>query len=610
MVAFGSTLLTSLLWLSTLSNPSCATEQIDTDPYFISPPGIWPGDDVRQDSKDVGDLEFTLRHVYHHGTHKYPNLHRYLDVPDDAQLAVADDTGRTSLPNVLRARVVSTDIQRLADRNRSRIDGMLDYALRHGQPVSLPSSAWTVDRIAGPDITNRSTIISLAWMAANAYVEEPFEGDWHDVEGGFNNTDDFGWQNDGLRGHVFATKDNSTVVLGLKGTSPAIFDGPDTTGNDKLNDNLFGSCCCAQGGDYWWKTVCECQTTTFTCNQTCLVQALRQKSHYYQASQDLYHNVTERYPNSNIWLSGHSLGGVLGTLVGLTYGLPVVTFEAYPDAMAANRLGLPTPPGYRIGAHQSRTDVNIHHFGHTADPIFVGQCHGTWSACSIAGYAFEGACHTGKKCTYDTVNDKNWKMGIGYHSIKSVIETVLEAYNETAECTEQLDCTDCYNWKFFESNGTETTTSSVPTSTSTYTRTRTETCKTPGWWGCLDETTTSTTTTSTSTSTTATCKTPGWFGCNDPVTTASSPSPTSAPTITTTVTTTTTTTPPPSSSSCQSRGWFGRCKDPTSTAMPSSTPSPSNLPTARRKHCVSRHWYGLCKEWRWEPELEELKEDL
>lgn len=132
-------------------------------------------------------------------------------------------------------------------------------------------------------------------------------------------------------------------------------------------------------------------TSQYTCNNTCLVKSLREKSHYYWAVRDLYHNVTERYPDSDVWVSGHSLGGVVSSLLGLTYGLPTITFEAFPDALAASRLGLPTPPGYHIGAHQSRPKTGIHHVGHTADPIFMGTCNGALSFCSIAGYAFEGS---------------------------------------------------------------------------------------------------------------------------------------------------------------------------------------------------------------------------
>lgn len=530
-------------------------------------------------------------------------------------------------------------MQRLIDRRQSTIDRILDHAQIHGEAASLPSSAWTIDEIKGPNATDKDTVLAFARMASNAYNSEPWKDDWDDVGGGFNYTEDFGWEADGLRGHIFADTTNSTIVIGLKGTSPAVFDGSDTTGNDKLNDNLFGSCCCGQGGQYLWKQVCDCMTSTYTCNNTCLVKSLREKSRYYWAVRDLYHNVTERYPQSDVWLSGHSLGGVVSSLLGLTYGLPTMTFEAFPDALAASRLGLPTPPGYRIGSHQSRDLTETYHFGHTADPIYMGTCNAASSFCTIAGYAFQGICHTGKTCQYDTVGDLGWRVGIGTHKIKSVIKDVIEKYDTVPVCEADVECQDCFNWKFFESNGTESTTTSKSSSTST--RTRTETCKTPGWWGCQDETTTSapstTTTTSTTTSTTSTCKTPGWFGCKDEVTTtssskamASTPSPAPVPTITTTLSST--------SATCHSPGFFGGCKDMTTTehARPSNTvaetialptsgtctsreyfgfvctdalaqstaaqaypiePSQPHTPIMIPKHCLSRHWYGSCMVW-------------
>jgi len=49
------------------------------------------------------------------------------------------------------------------------------------------------------------------------------------------------------------------------------------------------------------------------------------------------------YPDSNIWMIGHSLGGALAGLLGATFGAPVVTFEAPGDKMAAQRLHLPSP---------------------------------------------------------------------------------------------------------------------------------------------------------------------------------------------------------------------------------------------------------------------------
>ncbi|KAK5169387.1 putative lipase atg15 [Saxophila tyrrhenica] len=509
MLRIGNALLACLLLAVAFSGHAVAARANDRDVNIVLPPGSPPDSGHGGQPKDLGEKVFTLRHIYHHGTHDYPNLHRYVDIPKDAQLYIKADDGETRLPTEkkLRARGMSTNVERMVDRSRGTVEGLLEYAGAYGHAMSLPSSAWTVDEISGPNYTDKSSVITFAKMANNAYTEEPNTGGWEDVKGGFNYTDDFGWEQDGLRGHIFADETNKTIVIGLKGTSMAVFDGAETTGNDKLNDNLFGSCCCAQGGHWTWKQVCDCKGDGFTCNSTCVRQALNKKSHYYWAAKDLYHNVTERYPTADVWFSGHSLGGVVGTLIGLTFGLPVITFEAYPDALAASRLGLPTPPGYRIGAHQARPDTATHHFGHTADPVYMGNCGSAGSLCTIGGYAFESYCHTGMTCTYDTVKDFGWRSSVMNHKITSVIHDVLEKYDTVANCTSNPDCQDCYAWNFFESNGTETTTSAMSTSTSR-TRTRTETCLTPGWFGCLDETTTTTMSTTSTSSSSSSSTTP------------------------------------------------------------------------------------------------------
>ncbi|KAF2190956.1 autophagy related lipase Atg15 [Zopfia rhizophila CBS 207.26] len=539
--------------------------------------------------------EFTLKHIFHHGTYKYPNLHRRLDVPETAPVRMTEDetpSGREPVPP-LRTRSESMNIQRLVDRSRETIDGILDWGRMKGKAVQLAASDWTIDEVPGPNVSDKETILSFARMASDAYILEPHTGDWEDVGSGFNYTEDFGWESDGLRGHIFADTTNSTIVIGLKGTSPAVFDGSETTTNDKINDNLFFSCCCGQGGQYLWRQVCDCQTSAYTCNSTCLVTALRDKNRYYYAARDLYHNVTALYPDADVWMAGHSLGGAVSSFLGLTYGLPVVTFEAVPEAMPASRLGLPTPPGHQIGALQTRKMTGGFHFGHTADPVYMGQCNKASSSCTFGGYAMQSVCHTGFKCVYDTVTDWGWRVGIGTHKIVSVIKDVLEKYDEPAKCEQYLNCTDCYPWEFFESNGTEpTTTSSFVTSTSTSSRTRTETCKTPGWWGCLDEPTTTdeTTGTLTTATSTSTCKKPGWFGCKDPTTTTSattSPSASPAPSITTTSTLPTST----SSSSCKNPGWFGGCNDPTAPTSTSSTPTPT--PTVSTRTCSEKGWFGL-----------------
>ena len=370
-------------------------------------------------------------------------------------------------------------IQRLADRRPSVVDPMVAQSRQRGFVSVLSPSAWTIDDVPGPDIKDKETVLSLAYMTADAYVQNPDMPDWEDVGGPFNKSADFGWESDGLRGHVWADETNSTIVIGLKGTSPAVFDGDGTTTNDKVNDNLFFSCCCAQQGPWTWHQVCDCATGTYTCNNTCVVQALRDENRYYQAGRELYANVTELYPNSQVWLAGHSLGGAVSSMIGLTYGVPVVTFEAVPEALPASRLGLPVPHGSDPSAPQTREYTGAFHFGHTADPVYIGTCNGATASCSFGGYAMESACHTGRECVYDTVGDKGWRVGIGTHKIRSVIHDVILKYETVPECKFTPECRDCGNWKMYESNGTESTTTSSSSTSMTKTRTRTETCKTP-----------------------------------------------------------------------------------------------------------------------------------
>ncbi|KAB2580308.1 Lipase class 3 [Lasiodiplodia theobromae] len=562
----------------------------------VLPPGT-PNEDASRQQL-ARDMDFTLKHIFHHGTHKYPGLHRRLDIHPDAPLWVAsedDPTRREPAPR-LRARSQALNIERLADRSPEAINHILETKRLTGREVVLPANAWTVDEIAGPNVTDKESVLTFARMAANAYVTDPTKPDWSDVSGGFNYTEDFGWEADGLRGHIFADTTNSTVVIGLKGTSPAVFDGSETTTNDKVNDNLFFGCCCGQGGSYMWLQVCDCMTSTYSCNSTCLVENIKEKgkNRYYYAVQDLYHNVTSLYPDADIWIAGHSLGGATGSLLGLTYGLPVITYEAPGEAMAASRLGLPTPPDYHLGRHQDRTGSGVYHFGHTADPMYMGLCNTATSVCTIAGYAMQSVCHSGSVCTYDTVGDLGWRVGAGTHRIQEVIHDVIEKYDEVPPCTPDISCTDCFNWKFYESNGSDTTTSSR-SSTATTTPSRTETCKTPGWWGCLDESTTSgPMTTSTSIITSTTCDTPGWFGCNDKtthtvITTSTSifPVPT---TTTTTTTSTTSTSETTSTTTCETPGWFG-CNDPTTTTTSTTTSTTSSSSTSTSS-CATPGWFG------------------
>ncbi len=91
-----------------------------------------------------------------------------------------------------------------------------------------------------------------------------------------------GWEpdDDGFRGYVFATEDNSTVVLTIKGTSPPFIGGGPTVEKDKLNDNLLFSCCCARVSRTW-TPVCNCYRGDGKCDKTCVEDALIEESLFY-----------------------------------------------------------------------------------------------------------------------------------------------------------------------------------------------------------------------------------------------------------------------------------------------------------------------------------------
>lgn len=312
-------------------------------------------------------------------------------------------------------------------------------------------------------------------------------------------------------------------------------------------------------------------TSAFTCNRTCVVKALKQENRYYQAAIELYGNVTELYPTSNVWLTGHSLGGSTSALLGLTFGIPTVTFQSVPDALPASRLGLPTPPDYNPSTQQKRKDTGVYHVGHTADPVFMNLCNSATAGCTLGGYAFQSQCHTGQIITYDTVKDLQWRVSLTSHKIRGVIANIIRAYPTVPAPTTDSECVDCFNWKYFESNGSAPTTSK--SSTSTTSSTRTSTCKTPGWWGCLDESTTvpsSSSSTLTSVTTTVTCRKYSWFGnCLDPIdttTTTSSETSTSAAVVTTT--TLPVQTSHPATTTCLTPGLIYGCRDEETTIPP------------------------------------------
>lgn len=341
----------------------------------------------------------------------------------------------------------------LSGRHGGRFSYWSDTPTRQAAGNKLGRWEYYVDDgLVVPNITHKPTLVHLARMTANAYrpVEDVGSDTWEQLGDRWDTDLSFGWEEDGMRGHIFADKQNTTVVVSLKGTSSTFFlgGGSETSVRDKYNDNRLFSCCCGYV-DFTWSTVCDCHMSGSKCNQTCLQNTLNDEAadNYFYAAAQIFMDVVGRYPEANIVLAGHSLGGTLATLLGLTFGVPAIAIDAPGDLLAAKRMHLPVP--HRELMHQ----LPLFHVGNTADPIFMGACSGRTSSCYYAGYAMESKCHSGRQLVFDTVGERGWRLDIRHHRINEVIYLVLEPWEKGGFPVleeEDEECVDCGLWKFID----------------------------------------------------------------------------------------------------------------------------------------------------------------
>ncbi|KAK6594698.1 hypothetical protein H4I96_10429 [Botrytis cinerea] len=383
----------------------------------------------------------TLRSVYHRGTKEYPDLHRRLKInPEKIRKAAPEVSDGESEIGPFTLHTAPIGIHRLRKRSVQDIEAFNQW------PADLPASAWSVDDVSAPNVTDKSTVVNFAVMAANTYQRTPDDPQWEDVKPPFNLSSSIGWESDGLRGHVYADDTNTTIVIALKGTTSAVFDGRKQLQMIKR------------------MIICLRDVAVDKVDGGYEKYAIK-PNRYYQAAVELYGNITEEYPNADVWLTGHSLGGLVTTLVALTFGHPVLTFESVPQALAISRLALPTPPGYN-SASEARDNVGIWNFGHTADPVYMGTCNGATSLCAFAGYALESTCHAGLRCVYDVVTDFGWSVSLSTHGIRASIRNVYKKYDKAPTCVAETDCVDCFNWKREKGpHSTSSSTTANPTAT-------------------------------------------------------------------------------------------------------------------------------------------------
>jgi lipase ATG15 len=129
------------------------------------------------------------------------------DVYPENGVYVGNDQERPELVAPLRIRSRSARIYRFADPWSMFFDKT---------PLSHD---WQLDTVSEPDVSDKETVLGLAKMSSDAYLFNELAPHWFNSTAGFNLSSSFGWQDNMLRGHVFANENNSTVVIAIKGTS-------------------------------------------------------------------------------------------------------------------------------------------------------------------------------------------------------------------------------------------------------------------------------------------------------------------------------------------------------------------------------------------------------
>ncbi|KAK5087149.1 hypothetical protein LTR05_004320 [Lithohypha guttulata] len=381
------------------------------------------GSDRDSDTRAAG---FRLRHVFNYRLGQHAAYSTPLDIKDSIEMV---DSHPSSQP-FATLKVRAHDGNNVEHENDLQVGKLQQVNLRVDKASNLV-----------PNTSDKETVVNLAKMTSDAYLFDPREPSWLNTSLGYNFTSRFGWEGDGIRGHVFTTEDYGNVIVAFKGTT--IDPRDKISGQDQTNDNKLFSCCCGAQNPYHYVPVCNCSTGQFQCDSNCLATSLLQNDSYYDAAMFVVGQIQGLYPKATFWLVGHSLGGALASLVGLTLDIPSVSYEAPGERLAAQRMGLlPWDVTDRVRR------PTMYHIGNTADPIFEGSCTGLFSLCAFWGLSLESRCHSGKKCTYDTVKDKGWRVSVTNHRINYVIENVLEVYDRVPECVEDFECQDCPDWHF------------------------------------------------------------------------------------------------------------------------------------------------------------------
>lgn len=305
------------------------------------------------------------------------------------------------------------------------------------------------------NVISYNNVQSFALLSSNAY-NNVNDTDWEHVNDTQRIPKDLSndtvvaylFSDDSLKNHVIAIKGTTTKFdLQTSSNDEFLGDNKETVANDRFNDNLFFSCCFYKQSklfnDLIQQSNCTAsQLTSKTCSKQCYTESTNYTNNYKNNIDNII-SLLQRVidiPSSQIIVTGHSLGGVLATFLGISINKPVVTFES-PGELHYLSASNMFPPSSLV----NRT--NIYHFGHTGDTIFTGKCKGIFSTCFWGGYVIRTTCHVGHTCSYDSVGKLGVKESVLTHRLKWIIQNIMPHWkHDFPNCTLDPPCKDCSNW--------------------------------------------------------------------------------------------------------------------------------------------------------------------
>jgi|688.fasta_scaffold246365_2 lipase ATG15 len=285
-------------------------------------------------------------------------------------------------------------------------------------------------------------IYDLAIMSNNVYTYIN-HSNWIDLPN--YTVTDITNDNNTVKSFLFYNNQTGNNIISFKGTTTIIglqeeeyydkFGWQDLSSSysDRFNDNLYFSCCFYKQSNIFNKSLCDYDSFNNICSKKCYKKSTFFNLNYINLANDIVENIKKDINFDNIIFTGHSLGGTIATIMGILYNKTSIAFQSPGDKHYLDLIGL--------HSHQ-----NTYHFGHNADPIFMGTCGNT---CWTFGYNIYTKCHSGYTCTYNAKEKLGYTESILNHRIDSIIKNIIPHWeNDFPECIQDITCSDCESWDY------------------------------------------------------------------------------------------------------------------------------------------------------------------